>query len=974
MAIDRSEEKTLLDQAGQHLAERQYATAERLYAQAGQEQPENTDAWFGLAVACIRQRRYREGMQAVVQGLMLDRTQVRFHLLAVQALNGMGQYSDAIKAADAALELAPDNTQTLYGKATALMKQCRFIEAANLAERIVHLDPNHANAYLNWGTALHALGRSSDALAVLDRLLAMKPDYANALMNRSSVLFALGRAEESLQSADAALKIQPDSTIALLNRTAALLNLRRPREALATADCLLQLQPRHIKCLINKTVALLALRDYSTALATVFTALTFDSLNPDALELKLQALLGLKRFTDVVAEGQRVGSKYPDRAAPKLALARALVNLGQPAKAEPYVDAVLASLANQPEAVSLKAEILLDRNEWDASQTLLDRALAENSGHPRLWLAKSAILLARESYGEALAAAERALSLEPGQPQAAIHRIAALNGLHRFAEALDDIQKLLESGMIDWQLYANQGGALAGLERLEEAQRAFTQADHLDHEAFQAFRWRHEVYGVPSDALMPDLDPRAEFLALRLSRLEGADWNGYDEAIERTEVLIEQCLGEGCLTPLPTFKALSLPLSLELTAAISRSRGEFLASGMASARHSLAFSAPASSVERLKVGYVSADFRNHPTAHLISGLFRVHNRDRFEIHIYALCKDDGSAYYSQIKLNADRFTDLTGMSNTEAATRIHADGIHILIDLMGYTAYARTEIFALQPAPVQVSYLGYPGTMGAPFIPYIIADPVTLPETLQPFFTEQPVYLPESYQVNDQEQTIATTGIVRKDQGLPETGMVFCCFNKPSKFDPVMFSVWMRILSQVPGSVLWLLAASKPDVASNLRREAESRGIAGERLIFAERLPKDRHLERHRLADLFLDTRIYNAHTTASDALWAGLPVLTGIGQTFQARVAASLLQAVEMPELITHSLEEYESLAVRLATHPAELAGLREKLAHNRLRTPLFDTERFARHLEQAYAMMWDRYSRNLPPAPLHVPPLPRV
>ena len=263
--------------------------------------------------------------------------------------------------------------------------------------------------------------------------------------------------------------------------------------------------------------------------------------------------------------------------------------------------------------------------------------------------------------------------------------------------------------------------------------------------------------------------------------------------------------------------------------------------------------------------------------------------------------------------------------------------------------------------------------MGASFIPYIIADPVVLPETLQPYFTEQPIYLPECYQVNDQEQMIATTGIKRQDVGLPETGMVFCCFNKSSKFDPVMFAIWTRILNQVPGSVLWLLA-SKPDVASNLRREAESRGIAGERLIFAERLPKDRHLERHRLADLFLDTHLYNAHTTASDALWAGLPVLTCIGQTFQARVAASLLQAVGMPELITHSLEEYESLAVRLATHPAELATLREKLAHNRLRTPLFNTERFARHLEQAYAMMWDCYSRHLPPAPLHVPPLPRA
>lgn len=972
MSSSQTDTQALLLQAEDCLKSGRYQAAADFYQDIVGMEPARLDAWLGLAMAQYRLGRFQDALPVVAHVIAHDPKQVRAYLVKAATLNAVGNPVEAVQAADLALHIDPNNRFALSNRIQALLSLKRYSKALTTAEKLAQLEPGNPAAHLNRGLALHGLGRPLIAIQAFDQALAVDPRCSDALVNRSSILLDLDRADQALQSADAALTIKVEA-IALLNRAAALLRLGRPQEALATTEHLMKLNPRHVNGLLNQASALLELADYQGAWSVVSAVLVIDPANLAALDIKIKTLSRLNRFSEAETEARAALIRNLNPRQFKLRLAEALIGLKNYIEAERYLDEILAVTPERLDAILLKVQVLLCNNHWQVALDVIEQAQRNDPDHMGLCLAQSAVLLTLERYAETLTVVARILKLNPKQPQAAIHRIAALNGLHRFTEALDDTQELLESGMMDWQLYANQGGALAGLDRFDEARRAFTQADHLDHQAFQAFRWRHEVYGVPSDALMPDLDPRAEFLALRLGRLEGADWNGYDEAMERAEVLIGQCFAEGCLTPLPPFKALSLPLSPELTAAISRSRGEFLASGMASARHSLAFSSPASSVERLKVGYVSADFRNHPTAHLISGLFRVHHRDRFEIHIYALCKDDGSAYYQQIKKSADQFTDLTGMSNAEAAAQINADGIHILIDLMGYTAYARTEIFALQPAPVQVSYLGYPGTMGAAFIPYIIADPVTLPETLQPCFTEQPVYLPECYQVNDQEQTIATTGIVRKDQGLPETGFVFCCFNKPSKLDPAMFSVWMRILQQVPGSVLWLLA-SKPDVAGNLRREAESRGIAGERLIFAERLPKDRHLERHRLADLFLDTRLYNAHTTASDALWAGLPVLTGIGQTFQARVAASLLQAVEMPELITHSLEEYESLAVRLATHPAELATLREKLADHRLRTPLFDTERFARHLEQAYTMMWDRYSRNLPPAPLHVPPLPRA
>ena len=967
-----TELQSLLEQADGLIAAGHYGEAAELYSELCRKYPETVAAWIGLAVALLRQQRFLESVEAAASALALDSSQLRPYLIAAAALTHMGRHDNALRAADAALALTPDDPKALNSKASVLLNLGRFAEALPLLEQTLRIEPTDSLAGLNRGIALYRMDQPLAALAAFDQLLAVESRHPDALINRSSVLIALGRPQEALQAADAALGVRPDSVIALLNRTAALLRLQRPRDALAAADRLLQLDGHHLKGLINKTLALLALGDFQEALAVAQNALGQDSSNPDALELKIQALLGLRRYADVVAEGQAALLRHPGRLALQLSLARALIGLKRLAEAETRVDAVLASIPNQPEAVVLKAEILWSRRQWEAAWAWIEQAIIADPNQAPLSTAKAALLLAKERYAEAWAAVERALAVEPEYIQAAINGIAALNGLHRFAEALAMTDSLLERGVRDWQVYANRGGALAGLERFEEARQAFATARALDEAAFLAFRQRHQPDGAPPDALMPELDPRAECLAFTLGRLvEHCGWDQYDAVIERAVALIEQGLTEGKPAPIPPFKTIFLPFTPALTAAIARSHGQFLASGMAAARQKLAWVEPNLAAERLRIGYVSADFRNHPTAHLIGGLFRLHDRDRFEIYVYSLGKDDGSAYYQRIRADADRFIDLTGISNAEAAVRINTDSVQVLIDLMGYTANARPEIFALQPAPIQASYLGYPGSLGAPFIPYVIADPVVLPEELRPFFTEQPVYLPECYQVNDRGQEIAETGLRRADQGLPEQGFIFCGFNQIQKLEPVMFAVWMRILKRTPGSVLWLYTDDQ-EARARLRATAAVHGVSGERLIFAEHLPKSRHLERCRLADLFLDTRLCNAHTTASDALWAGLPVLTCIGKSFPARVAASLLHAVRMPELITHSLEEYQELAVRLATQPAELAALREKLAYNRLRTPLFDTARFVRHLERAYEMLWERYVQGLPPAPLWIAPLP--
>jgi protein O-GlcNAc transferase len=359
--------------------------------------------------------------------------------------------------------------------------------------------------------------------------------------------------------------------------------------------------------------------------------------------------------------------------------------------------------------------------------------------------------------------------------------------------------------------------------------------------------------------------------------------------------------------------------------------------------------------ERLRIGYLSADFHPHATTYLIAELFELHDRDRFEIVAYSIGPPDQSDIRQRLIQGVDRFVDLRELSDADAALRIYRDQIDVLVDLKGYTQGCRTETLALRPAPIQVSYLGYPGTMGAPFIDYLLTDAFLTPPDQQPFFAEQLVYLPDCYQVNPRTRPVAEETPSRKEVGLPLDGFVFCSFNNSYKLTPELFTIWMRLLEQVPGSVLWLLEANRWMV-SNLQREAASRGIDPARLVFAPRLALPQHLARHRLADLFLDTVPYNAHTTASDALWMGLPVLTCAGETFASRVAGSLLTAVGLPELITSSLEEYEALALHLAQHPTELTALHDQLLASRHSSALFDTPRFTRHLEAAYRQLWEK------------------
>jgi tetratricopeptide (TPR) repeat protein len=444
----------------------------------------------------------------------------------------------------------------------------------------------------------------------------------------------------------------------------------------------------------------------------------------------------------------------------------------------------------------------------------------------------------------------------------------------------------------------------------------------------------------------PDIDAR-----IHKPLMEICAWDDVEEELARLLAHARAEPPARWTQRLDPFVALGLPLPRELRARAVRSHTDRAVSGVARVPRR-----PRRTSGRLRIGYVaSEEFANHAVAHLSVGLFERHDRERFEVFAYSFGVDDGSDYARRVRAAFDRFVEIGRLSDADAAARIAEDGIDILVDLKGHTSGARLGVFARHPAPVQVNYLGYPGSMQAGFMDYIVADATVVPRTDFDACSEAVVWMPHSYQANDDRQPIAAAAPSRAAQGLPERGFVFCCFNRSYKIERAMFGAWMRILGAVSGSVLWLLP-THPATTANLRAAAQAAGVDPQRLVFASRHPKPEHLARHALADLFLDTYTYNAHTTGSDALWAGVPMLTLSSDSFAGRVGASLLRAVGLPELVATTLADYERTAIELSADRPRLAALRARLAENRLTMPLFRTADYARQLEAAYQSMHAR------------------
>lgn len=545
------------------------------------------------------------------------------------------------------------------------------------------------------------------------------------------------------------------------------------------------------------------------------------------------------------------------------------------------------------------------------------------------------VLAAQGRNEEALAAFMAALRADASHAEANANAGNALHAVGRDQEALALLQRAVAAQPGFAQAHQNLGLVLHALRRYEEAAASFRRAREI----------------------APDL-PYA--LGSELwARLFVCDWRGIDEGIAALRAQVRENRA-----PAAPFVLMSVSDSPAEQLQAARL---YLQDKGAGARPPMqrAVRAPR---DRLRIAYLSSDFHQHATALLMTRLFELHDRRRFEVIGLSYGADDGSPMRARLERAFDRFVDVQRMTDDQAARQLAALDVDIAIDLKGHTEGARLAILASRPAPVQATYLGYPGALGAPYIDYVLADTVVIPPEHQRFYTEKVVYLPDSYQVNDDRAPAAQRIPQRADLGLPEGAFVFCAFNNAYKLRPETFDVWLRLLAAVPGSILWLLE-NNPAMERNLRERAGSRGVDPARLVFAPKLPVDQHIARHRRADLFLDALPVNAHTSASDALRAGLPLVTCLGNTFAGRVAASLLRAVGLPELVTETLADYEALALRLARDPQGLAAVRAKLEGNLATHALFDSARTCRHIESAYRLMWERHLRGEPPASFAVP-----
>lgn len=578
------------------------------------------------------------------------------------------------------------------------------------------------------------------------------------------------------------------------------------------------------------------------------------------------------------------------------------------------------------------------------------------------------LLLQIKQFEEALACMDHVVAQAPQVPEGHNNRGLALMHLCRDTEAVASFSQALALRPHYAEAYNNRGEAQLRLRQFDGAmadiRRAIELRPHLGESRFLLGKLLREMKRHEEALEQFGLAARSEANIPTLSweivqaKVHSCLWDSLSEDLAR----LQQELGNGRSAADPF-----VALSLFDDPALHHNAARMLVEGNLPAQDVLGPIAPRPPGGKIRIGYYSADFRNHPVAHLISELFEVHDRERFEWFAFYVGPEVQDTMHKRIASASDHFINVRERSDIEIATLSRELGIDIAVDLMGFTQESRLSCFAYRCAPLQVSYLGYPGTTGADYVDYVVVDKVVVPPAAQAHFAEKVVYMPHSYQVNDSQRQIAERVFSREELGLPSVGFVFCCFNHNYKIMPSTFDGWMRILHAVDGSVLWLLE-DNPASAKNLRREAQARGIPAERLVFAPRMPMAEHLARQRVADLFLDTLPYNAHTTASDALWVGLPVLTCMGQSFASRVAASLLQAAGLPELVTSTQADFEARAIELARDPAQLGHLRAKLRDQGHSSALFDARLFARHIESAYTTMLERQQRGLPPDVIEV------
>ena len=767
---------------------------------------------------------------------------------------------------------------------------------------------------------LAASGKTSEARAIYTAILKAVPDHKVA----KKALAELGPKQPQAVNPS---KVDQEALIALFNQG-------QFTQAVAQAEAMAQSFPKSFFVWNLLAAAQASLGETAKALEGFRKTIELNPNYADGHSNLGAMLVRQGKLAEAAASFKRTLEIKPD-------YAEAYNNLGNILKGQGKLDEALESYKraleikpDYPVAYNNLGNALKDQGKLDEAVASCKRALEIKPDFAEAYINLGNALKEQGKLDEAVASYKQALEIKPDYPVAYNNLGTVLTKQGKLDEAVASYKRALEIKPDYAEAHNNLGTALTEQGKLDEAVASYKRALEIkpDYAVAEA-QMRHQQQHMCDFTLYTGLKEVAQ-------RLDTSD-----EAI-------------------PPF----IQLSWQDNAAAQLHRSQrFAKTNYPTASPAPIAKPPTVRPERLRVGYFSADFHNFPGMYLMARMLEIHNRNAFEIFAYSYGPQKNDEMRRRIRDGVDHFVDIAGQTDQSIQSQAKSDKIDIAIHRNGYTTSSRTEIFVNRLAPIQISYLGYPGSLGAEFIDYIVADPIVVPAEQRQFYSERIIYLPDTYQPTDNTRQIASINTKRAEFGLPEKGVVFCCFNNSFKISPHEFDIWMRLLSKVGGSVLWLLDGNEW-AAKNLRLEAENRGINPDRLVFAKRLPQVEHLARHKHIDLFLDTFNYNAHTTASDALWAGLPVVTKAGEQFSARVAASVLDAVGLPELITASEDEYEQLAFELATKPRKLKTLKRKLAKNIASQPLFDTERYTRNFEAGLQKAYNLYFEGKRPEDIWV------
>jgi predicted O-linked N-acetylglucosamine transferase (SPINDLY family) len=788
--------------------------------------------------------------------------------------------------------------------------------------------PNLQNAI-----ALHQQGQIGQAEAIYLQLLQIDSRNADVLHLLGVIAIQTGQYIGAVEMIDKAIEINPNAAIYFSNRGNVLEKLKQLEAAVASYDKAIELKPDFAEAYSNRGNALQELKQFENALASFDKAIELKPDYADAYYNRCNALQGLGRLDAAVAS-------YDKAIELKLDFVEAYYNRGNALKTLKKLEAAVASYdkaielkSDYTDAYSNRGNALQELKQFEAAVANYDKSIELKPDYADAYSNRGNALQELKQLDAALASFDKAIEFKPDFAEAYSNRGNALQELKQLEAAVASYDKAIELKSDYANAHYNRGNALKELKQIEAAVASYDKAIELK----------------------PDFD---YLFGKRLHlKMHLCDWQEFEPNVSELSLKTQSNAKAS-----PCFPLLALPIGLTE----QRKAAEIWCADKYPFNPSLGPIIKPARKSKIRIGYYSADFHTHPVSILSVGLFEHHDKSKFELIAFSFGPETQDEIRGRIKNAFDKFIDVSSMSDKKVATLSRELGVDIAIDLGGYTHNCRTGIFSFRAAPIQLSYIGYLGTMGSEYYDYLIADRTIIPVHSQKYYREKIVYL-LTYQVNDSKQEIPHSALSRQELNLPSSGFVYCCFNANFKITPSTFDGWMRILKAVPESVL-LLYTDISTAAKNLKMEAEKRGLNPERLIFGEKLIRSKYLARCRSADLFLDTLPYNAGATASDALWAGLPVLTCMGESFASRYAASMLFAIGLPELVTETQTEYEALAIELATNPAKLKAIKGKLEKNRLTTPLFDTALFAKHIETAYSKMYEQYQADLLPDHIYI------